>query len=643
MRRSTTLILLALAASLCAWMLLREGSTPRDLSGHFLFDLSASLSEKEELKVDVEAGQVAGIDLKSSVTEISLRKSPDGIWELTKGVKDRADESIVKELLDYTAKARIADIIGSSELKAGNVSAASLGLDDASAWRVTWLRADGSSLAELRVGKTAPLDNAAYVQMLHEDRRPDIYLVHPDLRPLLARPLDSFRDPRVSRYSSAEVQRMVVRKGEGEVEFSRASVHEEDGAPWVISRPLPNAPANQAAVKDFVAMICGAKMEGWAAYSETTGTGAAGDKPVVEVTLIPAQPDAKGATLSFFPDPAAPEKTAICRDVQRKASFRVAKQIMDDLCLAESPNLFRSRKLAAIDPAIVSTVQVTSGSGEAIIACRVAEKWSWRPLGGGAFADADPERPEKLIKLLNETEITDFASDSLSDPAAFGLDKPAMTITIGAGTHSSLERLTPLTEKNSQTLRIGNPPNGRIFANFAGEPFVYQIGPELPGGVPLSGLKWRSLTLPGFSAFQVRGLKQSLGTDPPIELKYDPLAFKWSAQRAGADVTALLIPGLPESFAMKLGSLRAAAWLENATAAEKALESPAVSLEVQFESYDDNPNKSHITAVKLDLAPLPAGINAPFGYGRLSSVRDAFLIDSRVLRDMSATLLRKNP
>jgi len=645
MKRSTTIILLALTVALGAWMLLRNDA-PRDLAGHFLFDWSANVTTKEEIRVDVDAAEVAGIDLKNSATEISLRKREDGSWEASKGVKDRADVSLVKQLLEYCRTARITDIIDGDEVDDGSVSAASLGLDDANAWQITWLRADGSRLAEIRAGLSAPGSDTGYVRMTGQARRPDVYLVRPDLRPLLARPLDSFRDPRVSRYSAEQVIRMVVRKGEGEVEFSRASVKEEDGAPWVISRPLPNAPADQAAVKEFVAVICGATIKGWATYTDAAGIGEGGDKPVVEVTLVPPGANEKGSTLSFFKDPEAPEKTAICRDVQRKASFKVDKQIMDDLCLAESPNDFRSRKLAVVDPGVISTVEITTVFGESVTVVRVGDKWWYRPLAGGAWSVAAPEQLEKLISRLNSTEILDFASDSLADPAAFGLDKPAMTITLAAGAHLSLDLLTPMTDRNKQTLRIGirdtgDATDGQIFANFAGDPFVYRIDPKLPEAIPQAAIKWRSLTLPGFSILQVRALKQAVGAAPPLELRYDPKSLQWSASRSGEDFTARLNKAAAEALAVRLGALTITAWLEETANATKALENPTASVEVQYEVFDEKPAASHLATALLELATIPTAQNARFCYGRLSGVPTPFVIDSSVLREVSVDLLQK--
>ncbi len=679
MKKSTTIILLVLTAVLAAWMLLHGNSGPRNVDGYLLFDWSDRLAEKGEVGVDIDPADVAGIDLKSSSGDFSLRKQPDNVWEVSGGVKDRADDGIVKELLSYCTKARIKDTLDISEVKDGKVSAASLGLDDAGAWRVTWLKADGGKLGEVRIGRTTPLEGASYVQVAGQDRRPDIYFVTPDLRPLLARPPDSFRDPRVSRYPSEVLVKMVVRKGEGEVEFSRTfqqvkpapgkspaksdtgkNVIEVEPTPWVISRPLQNAPADQEKVKNFTAMICGAKVEAWVPYNEA---GNAGEKPLVEVTLVPAGANAKGVTLSFFKDPADPDpapaavkpgavensespaasnRMAVCRDPQRKVSFKVPRDLVDDLCVAESPTFFRSTILAAVDPAIVSTIRIEQSSGVSVEVVRVRDRWYWRPLNGTSFEDAAPEAVEKLISLLNSTEILEFPSDSLSDLAAFGLDKPVVSITIAAGMHLSLDKLTPVDNRNSQTLRIGiTEPKGRVYANFTRDPFVFRIGPELPSGIPLSYFKWRSLTLPGFSMQQVRSVKQTIGPAPPLVLHHEQLAFDWTAKRGEVDVTPLLNRGAIETLVLKAGSLQAVAWWDSGPgAAQKALELPSVRIEVQFDVYDEKPGTSHVGTLEFEFAPMPSA-NAPYCFGRISGRAEPFIIQREVLNAMAAPLLKQ--
>jgi len=655
MNTRTTLILLLVTLGAAAWLLLKERSGPVRLAGHLLFDWSGSAEkmDKEKLTVDVQPARVAGIDLKSSTVEISLRRQADGSWEITKGVPDRADGDGVQQLLSFLETARISDIIAHGELEDGAVSAASLGLDDAGAWRVSWLDAGGQSLAEARVGRTAPLGEAGYVQFTGVARRPDIYIVQPDLRPLLARPLESWRDQRACRYKEEELAKVVMRVGEGEVELSRTfqavaapGTAAESGAgtalqpgPWLITRPLASATTDPNVTRELTAEICGLKVLSWLPYSETT------DKPLVELTVFPAIAGAKGSTLSFYhdpavTDPAAEDATAICRDVQRKAAFKVKRETVDYFALVDSPGPLRSRKLPVMmEPGVMSTVEVRT-PGDSVLLARVGNKWSWRPLAGGAWQDAAVEQLEKLIAAVNDGDVLDYASDSLTDPKEFALEAPDFTVTFAAGRHVSLAQLTPMNKDNSRSLRISIRQDGHIFANYAGDSFVYRIGPEIPSAITQKFIQWQSLTLLSFSLPQVERLVQTTGGNPPLELTYNRLTNQWTAQRAGQDVTPLLLKGAAEALAGRLGTLSAARWLEKPDEALKALEKPAVSVEVQYHAFGDKTADDRPVTAILSLAPLAAP-GALVCYGKLSTIPEPFLIPAEVLPAMSAPLLTK--
>jgi Domain of unknown function (DUF4340) len=641
MKTRTTLLLLLITLGAAAWLLLKESGGPADLRRHLLFDWHATAlaMDKTKLKVAVEPAEVAGLDLKNKTVELALRRQAGGEWAITKGVTDRADPDMVDALLGFLNTARIEEVIKASEMEDGAGGAAALGLDDAGAWRVTWLNAAATPLAEARVGRTAPLGTGCYVQFTGVKSRPDVYIVSPDLRPKLAQPLDSWRDPRACRFSEEKVAKLVTRVGEGEVELSRELRAGYEPGPWKITRPLANAPADQEITKQFAAAVCGLRGKGWVPYTETT------DKPLVEISIHSGEAGAKPSVLAFFPDPTAgePAATALCRDAQRKAAFKVDKDMVEDFQLAGSPNPFRSHRLPALEPGIISTVEVRTPKDSVTLA-RVGDRWAWRPLAGGEWQVASVDQLEKLISLVNECEVLDFASDSLAAPGEFALDQPDYILTFAAGRHASLDKLTPITKANSRTLRIAIRQDGLIFANFEGDPFVYRMGPELPQSIPQAALKWRSLTLPSsFSSPKVRSIRLTRGAEPPIELKKAAQSLRWTGTRGDQDITEKTVPGAIEALANRLGTLSVANWLENSPAAVKALELPALTIEVKYVEYADKTADDSIKTMTLWLAPVPGSPEAPMWYGRHSSAPEPFLINSKALRDAADDILVRQP
>ena len=644
MKFRTTLLLLLLTAGLAAYILLHERrQPPRDLAGFLLFDLSGDVLSDEAVSLEVTPDEVSGIDVKSAAGDLAFRRSEEGTWEIARGLKDRASRETVKTLLEFVAKAKILDTLDYREVESGRVKESALGLDENGSVELTYRKPGGARLISLRVGRTAPLGKAMYVKLADVKTRPDIYIVNPDLRDFLTQPPDQFRDRVLAKYPAERIRRFSVKRGEGEIEISRESTNEADGTPWVISRPLQNARADQAVVKEFLNMVTGAKLT---AFSPATGAGAAlpSTPLLAEVTLWPdGAYDRKGLSLTFFPDPDPTSREAICRDRERKVEFKVDKELAESIALAENPNTFRDTKLGNIDPTKVTTLEVDVANGDSVGLYRVGERWAVRKKGTGEFQVASGNTVEKLIKAINETEILEFSSDALTDKAPFGLDQPAVTLTFATGRHSSLKNLSALTTDNSRILRFGILPTGRVFANFAGEPFVYQIGPEVAGSVPRQLIRWRTLQLPGFERINLRALRQTLGAAPPVELKSAANSFTWTAERAGQDVTGMLDGSAAEAVAAKLGSLQATSWQGDSESSLKALASAPIVIEAAYETRAETPVTPKLQQVRVEFAPMSGAERAPLYYGRHSGVPGVFLIEAQTARELGLPLLKAAP
>ena len=631
--------MLLLTGGVTSYILLHERrQAPRDLAGFLVFDLEGDVLRDEAVSLEISPDEVGGIDLKSSAGNLAFRRKDDGSWEMARGLKDRASREAVKVLLDFVAQAKILDTLDREEVRRGQVKESELGLDDSGAVEITYRKPGGGRLVEFKVGRTAPLGKAMYLQFNDVKTRQDIYLVNPDLREFLSQPEDQFRDRSLSKYPAERIRKFSVKRGEGEIELSRASTSEVEGAPWVISRPLPNARADQAVVKDFLGLLTGAKVSRFS--SAGPGAGQPMGQMLAEVTLWPdGAYDRKGVSLAFFADPDPASKEATCLDRERKVEFKVERELVEAIALAESPAPFRETKLGNLDPAKVATLEVELGEGDSVGLYRVGERWAVRPRGGSAFQVASGAAVEKLIKALNEAEILEFSSDALMDKTVYGLEPAAVTLTFVAGRNASLEQLAAATTENSRILRLGILPTGKVYANFAGEPFVYQVGPEVAGLIPRQLIRWRTLQLPGFERLNLRGLRQTLGSAPAVDLKAAANSFVWSAERGGENVTALLKQAAAEGIAARLGSLQVASWQGESDASLRALALPAVVLEAAYEVPGVGVGEVRVQQVRVEFAPMSGEARAPLYYGRHSAVPGIFLMDAQTVRELAGPLL----
>lgn len=639
MKLRTTLFLLLLTAGLAAFILLHERrQPPRDLAGYFLFDLEGDVLRDEAVALELSKDEIGGIDLKSSAGNIAFRRGDDGTWEMARGLKDRASRDAIQTLLDFVSKARILDTLDREEVSSGKVKDSALGIDDSNAVEITYRKPGGGRLYSLRAGRTAPLGKAMYVRFNDLDSREDIYIVSPDLREFLTQPPDQFRDRALTKYPAERIRRISVKRGEGEIELTRASTHEADGTPWLVSRPLPDAMCDQEVVAEFLSILTGAKI---LEFTPAAGASQPAGEKLAEVTLWPdGAYDRKGLTLTFYPDPDPAAKTAICRDRERKAEFKVDREMVDLISLADSPNAFRYRKLGNIEPAKVATVEVELTQGDSVALYRVGDRWAVSRKGTQEFQAASGDAVEKLIRNINDAEILEFANDSLTDKAKYGLEQPAIQLTFATGKHASLRNLSMPTTETSRILRLGILPNGKVFANFAGEPFVYQVGPEVAGMVPRQMIRWRTLQLPGFDRLSLRMLRQTVAGAPPVELTAAPQSFSWTATRAGQNVSELLQTSAAEAVAARLGSLQVRSWQGVSDASLQALAKAPIVIEAECDAEAGTPAPVQTYSIKLELAPMGEDPRAPLYYGRHSSVPGVFLIDSASVRDLTQPLLQ---
>lgn len=642
MKIRTTILLLLLTAGLFSYILLHERKQPpQNLAGYLLFDLEGDILRDGQVDPEVKADDIGGIDLKNASGDFAFRKQEDGTWEIAKAIKDRAGRKTIATLLDFVTKAKILEIIDKSELDSGKVKESALGLDDSSAVHLILRKPGGSKIVGLKIGRTAPLGNAMYVRFDDVKFREDIYLVNPDLHAFATQTADAYRDPFLIKYPVEDLRRFSIRRGEGVIELSRHPDDPGAGALWTITRPLADARADQEKVDIFLNILSLSGIQSFSPVS--SGTPAPAEQSLVEITLWgKSDPDKKGATLSFYADPAPDSKFAICRDNDRRVEFKVERELAEELAQADSPDDFRDPHLGNIDPAKVVTIEVELSQGDNVQLYRVGENWVVRKTGAEQFNKADGGQVEAMINSLNEAKVR-FVSDSLTPEtqASFGLNQPLATLTFATGKHLSPQQLSPITTENSRILRIGLNSEGKTYANFVGEPFVYQVAPEFTSFVPSQLIRWRTLQLPGFDVQQFTSLRQVIGTNPALNLTFDARKFTWTAEREGKDVSALLNTGAADTLVQTLGNLQVAAWQTSPEASLKALATAPIVLEVGFDAYDRaSPNSLKPEKFLLELAPTAAGNKAPFFFGRHSMADGVFLIKTQTVLELARQLLR---
>ncbi|CAN5446229.1 hypothetical protein BH23VER1_BH23VER1_08170 [soil metagenome] len=624
MKIPTTIFLLLLVAAAIAYIALVERRAPtsdqRDETA-FVFG-SASHEEVSEIKI-VDAAADSRLRLV------------DDVWEVVEPYKDRADQSLPTRLIDLVAGLEIVDTLPSEEAVASDTPPF-----DASSREITFKASKDNNLVTLRFGRPAPFEKTVYVKNLGDPDDPRVYVVRADGLDLLTLPPDAYRDADLVSLPAAQIARIRVRNSTGEMSLARAGSGEE--ARWMLTQPL-NTRAESAFVRDRIASLATATVK--ATTGSTVSSAFDDEATKVSIWGEDQESDADPAVaiqLLAVPDPAAPGAPP---EILAKISGRRPLFTVSDPHLLQAltflPNEIRDRTLGDLNPEAVSTILIRSKADPDVPLFRTGQRWNL--IRHGQPEEANNSRVGALIDAINDTLILEFTSDAASDLAPYGLDDPPLTVLFSSAEMETVDgRGTfPVTPENSLTLNIAQGTNRRIYASFAGQPFVYAINPEIFSAIPTDPIKWKSLRVTAFSIFDLRSITRTIGAEPPLTLTFDYTRNTWSATRPGVDLTPALNVPVTETLSAALSAFYADDWITDRGSALDALESPSLRFDIIVARTDYESGESSEETVTLAFAPTSPSPLARQYFGTRSGQPEVFLIRRETYDALSVGLIEE--
>ncbi len=621
----TTIILLLFVCGLGAgiWFWERHQATSLDN------EVGSSLTS-------MAAVEIESFEIKNAAGRVKFKKKADGAWFITEPFDDRADPEFIKAILGLAEKAEVAEVVTRDRLN--NSGRKPYGLDDASAIQMAY-RKGGKTISRLNLGKAGTLGETVYAETPGNDRQRAIYLIwaksgtsSTHVRDQIVKSADEMRDPWLLPFRSDHVVKLSMRRGAGEIEIIRQSRGEKENPVWILTKPLKTK-GNQTQIDEFVGLFSSAKA---ASLLPVNTQPPNTDQPDAELTFWD-KPQGKGSTIRLFADKDPASKTAIGYLTDRKAWFKIESNYLSEDVIPKSPNGLRSQALGDLAPEQVSTL-IIDAPNERTALYKVQRLWLIK-TGDTTFLKASSERVMRMMEKINQAEIGEFVTDSLTDPVQYGLDKPYLTVAFASGVNKSLTELVTPNEQNSITLRLGVGPDKKLYANFLGQPSVYQMLPEHFSLIPTQSVKYRDLQLLEFQPMQVRRVRQSLGVEPPVEITAPPNSFDWTAARAGGDVTPLLNKEHALRLVSRLATLQAADWTVGLKEGHDAMQNQTLQIDLDVE-YQENPSSDVKTkSIVLNFAPAGDEKTALYFHGRCTDIDSYFLIRRDDYKELAAPLL----
>ncbi|MDF1815822.1 MAG: DUF4340 domain-containing protein [Verrucomicrobiales bacterium] len=565
-------------------------------------------------------------------------KRIQGYWFFTSPETDRVNNNSMAALLDQLNHLTILDELEADEL-VDEMTPANLGMEGEEALhvKIETVGKGKTQSDEIVIGRAAPRSNAVYAKLASGKKRDGIAVVNGNPHDVLDAPYQTLLERRLVNVPPNAIVQAAVTTSKGGVVLQR-KITPEATSPWLLAKPIV-ANADQEKAEDLIAsilslQIADVKSSGLEAMeipnplpedSAVVQFGIYGsDKPVVLYLEKQKQEDDFAPTLLTG------------RISDRPAEYVINSTLLDNLVASASS--LRDRRLGNVPEKVLDSIAIIhrNPSSEVFLkANRNARGVNWEVLLHDARVDANYSKIKSLIEQMNERVIIDFVEEG--KPEDYGIDpsqEGAMVVAFNFKLpgKTNADGTVGKKEDVSRVLRLGwmNGDVPRLFANYQGEPHIYELDPGFAGLLSAHPVKWRSLNVLSFNPFRMKKLKKEVRGQGIINLEYNNVRASWAATRSdGTDVSSSLDRAMAASLRDRLSSLKAIGWNLNVAEGYRLLETPDAVFTIVINELDPAINQLVEKTVVLKLAESKGIV-----YGRIDDNPDLFFLDRNKYRSL---------
>ena len=528
MKPKNTLILLVLALGLFAFIRFYESKLPT----------TREAEDRSKHVVAFDAGNITGISITNNEEKIELSKQ--GLqWRLTAPVKDRADSQIVNQLLTGMEILSVDSSFEADGKSGEKTSLQDLGLDTSNV-RLRFLGKDAPP--EILFGKDAAVDGKMYVRL---DGSKTVYVVNNELKTLVQRKTDDFRDRRLLDFDAGHVERLSVKTDAGEIEATK----EHDG--WLLEKPL-KARGDSQKITDLIAQTINTRIDAFLPENGTSLTADGLNEPRGTIKLTTG--DTSKPALLQIGLPTEKDKDKVYAKLSSRESIYMLSSKIEGV-LNIKPNDIRDRHLLKLNLDVVDRIHIDASGKPEIVLARKLEDWTLRTSGD---APANAALVRAFVSGLQNQQVTAFVADVSSDLPNYGLDKPSVRVTFSSYASENTAE-SKAGENPFLTVSFGRVEGDVVYACLENEPYVVSVPKNILVSILTDPVEWQDLAIYKFKPEEITSLE--------IIRDGQTLAFN----RSGSAWKLLKGTGMPgenaiESLENALSSLRAVRWTGSSTA-----------------------------------------------------------------------------
>lgn len=463
MNTKTTIFLLILAGLLLGGIALYETKLPR----------SWQAANRDSHLLVFDRSRVEGIDIVSNEDKVELRRRGSQ-WVMDSPVKDRASLAAINEILACCETLTKEPVDGcrnsdKKQQKAFGVFKPAL-----------HLKLIGPDMpAEVLLGNDTAVEGKLYARLEGSDT---IFVIGNELRNLIIRKPDEFRDPQLADFEAAAVGKVTVKTAAGEIDVAR------DSNGWNVLKPL-RARADEARVSAFLNSVLHTRIGAFLPENSANLNSYGLSEPRGTVTFRSvgrSQP----AVLEIG---ARDEKTG---GVYGRFSLRGGVCLLpkeSENILKLQPNDLRERRLLRLDLDLVDRITLRPAGKPAVFLRRAREEWTVSGEGQRILPANPAASKVKVLQFVNDLQtrqIAGFVTDVASDLAKYGFDQPQLRIVFSSYASENTAE-SDAGERPIFTLAFGKTEGNLVYARLENEPFIVSVDQALLDSINTNWADWR--------------------------------------------------------------------------------------------------------------------------------------------------------
>ena len=284
------------------------------------------------------------IRIQQSGASFSLIKT-NGLWYLQGDFQDRANPSMIRDLLSAAADITPLDLLSPGDLK-GDVSLSSLGLNNPK--RSLTFHTD--STHTLSIGAQGPSAGRLYARL---DAAKPVYLIDGKIALMAFRSPQEYRDPRLTALRSEHLDRVTMGKGGGLQPLQlRRDTHG-----WRLETPT-SAPGDDQTINAWIDSLLAARIDRW--MPEGTDASSCGMDAPTAVFSFQEEGGSTPLTVTIGAQGADAPGSYFVRCSDRPGICVIGRL---DPSLAVTPQTLRSKQIKQVEYDTIDRIEITDDSG----------------------------------------------------------------------------------------------------------------------------------------------------------------------------------------------------------------------------------------------------------------------------------------